>query len=439
MKQNNLKLDVHDKPVPRLWIILSLQHVFAMFGSTVLVPILLGLPVSVALFTSGFGTLVYILCTKKKSPVYLGSSFAYIQPLLAVMAYNTQNASINYSISVMAVGLIYVFISFIFRFFGTDWFYKILPPVIIGPIIMIIGLSLASYAVTKLGLISQNDLPRDFRQLVCGFITIITTIAVIIYGKGTLKLIPVLVGIFVGYCVGLILGLINLTPILEAPLFSLPEFRFLWNNLQTGKIDWNVLFIVLPVTLVTLSEHIGDHIVLGTIIHKNLLKEPGLARTLLGDGLATTFAGIVGGPVNTTYAENTGVISLTKIASVYVIGGAAIGAMGLAFIGKMSAFIQTIPDGVIGGISVILFGMIALNGIRVLLENKIDLKAERNTLIIGTILVIGLGAASGIKFQIGSTPFILSGVVVAAVLGILLHLFLPNKELAYGERNLEHN
>lgn len=437
MNKNNLILDVHDKPSKKIWALLSVQHVFAMFGATVLVPILIGLPVSIALFTSGVGTLLYILCTKAKSPVYLGSSFAYITPLIAVLAYNPDNLIANYGFSVMVVGLIYVTMSFIFRFFGTDWFYKILPPVVIGPVIMVIGLGLANYAMSSFGLVVDPGELINWKQVLIAVITSGVIIGITIYGKGGIKLIPVLLGVITGYIVGAVLGEIDFAPIHEASIFAIPAFRFVLSN--GFSFDWEVLLIVFPVTIVTLSEHIGDHIVLGTIINRNLLKDPGLAKTLLGDGLATMFAGMVGGPVNTTYAENTGVISLTKIASVYVIGGAAVGAILLAFIGKITALIQTIPSGVIGGVSVILFGMIALNGVRVLVENKIDLKAERNVVMIGVMLIIGIGTAGGVNVTVLGTTISISGIVLAAVTGIILHSVLPNKEVAYGAQNLETN
>ncbi|GBU11352.1 uracil permease [Erysipelotrichaceae bacterium] len=435
MGNSNLVLDIHDKPSTKIWALLSLQHIFAMFGATVLVPILVGIPVSVALFTSGVGTLIYIVCTKAKSPVYLGSSFAYITPLIAVLAFNTENAAQNYNVAVILVGAIYVLMSFIFRFFGTEWFYKILPPVVIGPVIMVIGLGLANYAMTSFGLVVGDQVAIDWQHVGVATLTTGIIIAITIYGKGGLKLIPVLIGVVSGYICAALLGMIDFTLVKEAAIFSFPEFSVLFSKGMT--VNWEVLFIVFPVTIVTLSEHIGDHIVLGTIINKNLLADPGLHRTLLGDGLATMFAGIVGGPVNTTYAENTGVISLTKIASIYVIGGAAVGAIFLAFIGKITAIIQTIPTAVIGGVSIILFGMIALNGVRVLVENNVDLKNERNVIMIAVMLIIGVGAAAGINIRIFGAPISVSGIVLVAIVGIILHQLLPNKAVAYGSNNLE--
>ncbi|MGL5041533.1 MAG: uracil-xanthine permease family protein [Culicoidibacterales bacterium] len=437
MKQNDLILDLHEKPSKKIWLLLSLQHVFAMFGATVLVPILVGLPVSIALFTSGVGTLIYIICTKAKSPVYLGSSFAYITPLIAVLSYNSDNATMNYGVAVMAVGFIYVMMALIFRLFGTDWFYKILPPVVIGPVIMVIGLGLANYAMTSVGLIVPKGQNIDWLQVLISLVTTAVIIGITLYGKGNIKLIPVLIGVITGYVLAAVLGKVNFESVHTAPIFSLPAFRFFFSN--GLRFNWEILLIVFPVTIVTLSEHIGDHIVLGTIIRRNLLKNPGLQKTLLGDGLATMFAGFVGGPVNTTYAENTGVISLTKIASVYVIGGAAVGAICLAFIGKVAALIQAIPTGVIGGVSIILFGMIALNGVRVLVENNIDLKAERNVIMIGVMLIIGIGSAGGINITFLGATISISGIVLAALTGIILHGILPNKELAYGANNLETN
>ncbi len=430
----NLVYGVKDKPNPLKWFVLSLQHVFAMFGATVLVPILVGIPISTALLSSGVGTIIYFFITRQNSPVYLGSSFAYIAPLIAVIAYNKSNAASNYMLAVVTVGLIYVAFSLIFRFLGTKWFYKMLPPIVIGPVIMIIGLSLSSVAVDSTQILEIGT--GTWKEPLTSLITIAIIISALILGKSVVKTIPVLIGIVLGYLFALIIGIVDISPIAEASLFALPEVSLPIIDYQL-QFDFEVLVIVIPVSIVTMAEHIGDHIVLGSIINKNLLKEPGLKRTMLGDGLATIFAGLIGGPVNTTYAENTGVISLTKIASVYVILTAGITAIILSMIGVFTAAISTIPASVMGGVSVILFGLIALNGVRVLVENEIDLKNERNVLMLAIMLVLGVGGAAGINVVINDVKFVVTSVVLTAVSGIILHLLLPNKEVAYGKKNLE--
>lgn len=413
--EKKLVLDVHEKPKAAHWIALSIQHVLAMFGSTVLVPILTGLPVSLALISSGIGTLFYIFVTKGKSPVYLGSSFAYIAPITSALALGGI-ADGNYgavSGGLMMVGIVYLIIALIIKFIGTDWLNKVLPPVVIGPTIMVIGLSLAGTAVNMAS-----------EHVVVALITLLTAVIVSTYTKGLLQLLPIFSGIVVGYISAILFDLVDFSAVASASLFELPNFAFLHSR---PVFNLEVAAIMIPVAIVTITEHIGDHLVLGTIIGRDLTKKPGLHRTLVGDGFATLMAGFIGGPANTTYGENTGVIGLTKVASVWVIGGAAIVALTLGFIGKFTALVQTIPGAVMGGVSILLFGVIASSGVRVLINNQIDFGKQRNLIIGAVILIVGIG---GLTINIGQIT--LSGMALAAIIGVILHLILPDKAASYG-------
>lgn len=421
-----LLLDVNEKPTIAKWIILAIQHVFAMFGATILVPIMVNtaagetvLTIPVALVTSGIGTLIYILCTKGKSPVYLGSSFAFIAPLAAAYAKGGISGAM---VGVMAVGLVYVIFATIIHFIGKKWIDKLLPPVVIGPMIMIIGLSLAPSAISQVGLGTGTQI--DWRCIAVALITFLTTAIVMVRGKGFLKIIPFLVGIVVGYVSAICFGLVDFTPVLEAGFFSMPNFVIPFLNYTP---NFSALLTIVPIALVTMAEHIGDHTALGTIIGKNLLKDPGLDRTLLGDGLATFVAGFLGGPANTTYGENTSVVGMTKVASVWVIGLAAIIAICLGFLGKFTALVSTIPDAVLGGVSLLLYGFISVNGLKVLIENRIDFGKSKNIVVASTMLVLGLGGAA-ISIIHGDLSVTISGMSLAAIIGILLNLLLPDEK-----------
>ena len=425
MEEKKLLLDVNEKPPIAKWIVLAIQHVFAMFGATILVPILVNatagetvLTIPVALVTSGIGTLIYILCTRGKSPVYLGSSFAFITPLAATYLKGGISGAMT---GVMAVGLIYIIFATIIHFVGKNWINKLLPPIVIGPMIMIIGLGLAPNAVSQIGITS--DVTLDFRCLAVALITFLTTVLVMLKGKGFLKIIPFLVGIVVGYVSAVCFGLVDFTPVLEASFFSNPSFVFPFINYS---LNFGALLTIVPIALVTMAEHIGDHTALGAIIGKDLLKEPGIDKTLLGDGIATFIAGIFGGPANTTYGENTSVVGMTKIASVWVIGLAAIFAICLGFLGKFTALISTIPNAVLGGVSLLLYGFISINGLKVLIENRMDFGKSRNVIIASTMLVLGLGGAV-ISIVHGDLSVTISGMSLSAIVGILLNLLLPNE------------
>lgn len=425
MEENKMLLDVNEKPSIPKWIILAIQHVFAMFGATILVPILVNqgagqtvLTIPVALISSGIGTLIYILCTKGKSPVFLGSSFAFISPLIA--------AAIKCGVSgamtgIMAVGIIYVIFALIIKLIGKGWIDKLLPPIVIGPMIMIIGLGLAPSAISQIGL--DKDV-QNWKEILVALVSFLVTAIVMVRGKGFIKIIPFLIGIVSGYIVSIIVGLVDFTAVAEAKFFSMPEFML---PFISYKPTFAAILTVAPIALVTIAEHIGDHTALGTIINKDLLKDPGLDRTLLGDGIATFVAGLIGGPANTTYGENTSVVGMTKVASVWVIGLAAIIAIGLGFLGKFTAIVSSIPGPVLGGVSLLLYGFISVNGLKVLIENQLDFGKPKNVVVASTMLVLGLGGAM-ISIVSGDLSITISGMSLAAIIGILLNLCLRERK-----------
>lgn len=400
--------------------ILSLQHVFAMFGSTILVPTLIGIDVGVALFCAGMGTLIYALCTKGKVPVFIGSSFAYIPILTATYA---SQGMAGVSFIVMSVGVVYMIISVFARFLGTKWIDYLLPSVVMGPLIIVIGLSLAPVAMSMAG-ITQSSF--NFKHMIIAVFTLAVTLLALEKGNNFIKSIPVLMGIVSGYILSLILGVVDTSIFEGMQIISVPHFTFAFTQDGFG-FKGNLLLATIPLIIVTISEHIGDHSVSSTICRKQFLKDPGLKATLLGDGLATFMAGLVGGPVNTTYAENTGVIILTKVASTKVIQLAAVFSMLIAFIEPVRLFIMSIPTPVMGGISITLFGLIAQNGIRILTESGVNFNYTRNMIIVALILVVGLGGGY-IGFTVKSAEFAFTGMSLAAVFGIGAHLLLPDKK-----------
>lgn len=427
MEEKKLLLDVNEKPDIVKWIVLAIQHVFAMFGATILVPILVNstagqevLTIPVALVTSGIGPLIYILCTKGKSPVYLGSSFAFIAPLAAAYLKGGISGAMT---GIMVIGLIYVVFATIIHFIGKNWINKLLPHIVIGPMIMIIGLGLAPNAISQIGLGTESQI--EWKGIVVALITFLTTAIIMVRGKGFLKIVPFLVGIVTGYIASICLGLVDFTPVAEAAFFSMPNFIIPFIDYVPS---FSALLTIAPIALVTMAEHIGDHTALSTIIGKDLLKNPGLDRTLLGDGIATFVAGILGGPANTTYGENTSVVGMTKIASVWVIGLAAIIAICLGFLGKFTAIISTIPEPVLGGVSLLLYGFIAINGLKVLIENQIDFGKSKNIVVASTMLVLGLGGAA-ISIVSGDLSITISGMSLAATVGIILNLLLPEEKM----------
>ena len=504
MDDRKLLVGIQEKPASiGQWIILSLQHVFAMFGATVLVPIITGLDIGVALVASGIGTLIYIASTKGKVPVYLGSSFAYISTI-GVAAAATDGFESVY-VGLMVVGLIYMAIAFIIYFVGSSWIKKLLPPVVIGPMIIIIGMSLAPVAISNIGLdggsfdnysarqlnsidyasadvtdylIGDNilylndDMTAIYNYKVLGsvelslvdgdrvlayssnpllteglslslyeyqdgtlsevspfggyaiiLVAVITFASVVLFsliGKGFIKIVPFLLAIIVGYLASMIFGIVDYSVFASAKFFQLPNFSFI----GTYKLDFSQVLVFAPLAFVTIAEHIGDHVVLGEITGNDFITEPGLNKTILGDGLATFVSASLGGPANTTYGENTGVVAITRVGSVWVIGLAAIFAIFLGFFGYIQAFISSIPWAVIGGMTVILYGLIASNGVKVLIKDHTDLGNMRNLIIVSTMLVLGLGGAT---IQISANAA-LSGMSLAAIVGILLNLGLTALE-----------
>lgn len=395
--------------------VLAIQHVVAMFGATVLVPMLTGLNPGVALFTAGFGTLLFHLVTKGMVPVFLGSSFAFIPVIQAVAA---QYGDIRYAQGgIMVAGGLYLILSLLVKVFGVERIKSFFPPVVTGPMIIVIGLILSPVA---LEMASANWL--------VAFVVIITVTIVSVFSKGFFKVIPILCGVLVGYALSAALGIIDYSPITEASIVSLPAFT-------TPKFNFGAIAIIAPIVLAVFMEHIGDITTNGAVVGKNFLENPGLNRTLLGDGLATIFAGFVGGPANTTYGENTSVLAVTKNYDPSILRMAACVAIGLSFIGKLGAILQTIPVAVMGGVSIILFGMIASVGIRTLSNAQVDFSSNRNLIVSSLILVAGIGTEflkvnpnfdGIIGIQI-TDEIQLVGLSLAALIGVVINKVLPQK------------
>lgn len=425
MEKKKMLYDVNEVPPIGKWIVLAFQHVFAMFGATILVPILVNsaadkevLTIPVALVTSGIGTLIYILCTKKKSPVYLGSSFAFITPIAAAYLKGGISGAMT---GVMCVGLIYIIVAIIIKFVGKEWLEKLLPPIVIGPMIMIIGLGLAPSAISQLGL-SGGEI--DYKVVLVGFVSFLVTAIVMTRAKGFFKIIPFLVGIISGYVLAAVLGMIDFSEVSKASFFSIPKFIIPFKDYS---ISFTGIITIAPIALVTLCEHIGDHTSLSNIIGKDLIKDPGLDRTLMGDGVATLVAGILGGPANTTYGENTSVVGMTKVASVKVIGLAAVISIIIGFLGKFTAIAKTIPNAVLGGVSLLLYGFIAVNGLKVLIKNQVNFEKNKNVIVASSMLVLGLGGAA-ISIVKGDFSLTISGMSLASIVGILLNLFIKDND-----------
>ena len=424
-KDNYLLYDVGEKPPIGKMIIFALQHVLAMFGATILVPILVNnlageevLTIPVALFTSGIGTIIYILCTKGKSPVYLGSSFAFISP----MAYAYLASGISaVGMGIFVTGLVYVLFAILIKLFGKGWIDKLLPPLVIGPMIMIIGLGLAPSAVSQIGLSGDSI---EIKEVIVALVSFLTTALISTKAKGILKVIPFLVGILTGYILSIILGLVDFSSLNEATFFSVPRFILPFKDYA---VSFTGILTIVPIALVSIAEHIGDHMALGAIIKKDLVKDPGLERTLLGDGLATSVAGLLGGPANTTYGENTSVVGITKVASIAVIFLAAVFAIVISFFGKITGILATIPNPVLGGVSLLLYGFIAVNGLKVIVQNKINFDNLKNVIVTSAMLVIGLGGAV-VSISTKNINLSISGMSLAAVVGIILNLILPDSK-----------
>lgn len=410
---DDVVLDIHDRPKLGSWLGLSIQHLFSMFGSTVLVPILVGLNPGIALFSSGVGTLMYILITRHKIPAYMGSSFSFIVVMQSLMKTAGYPAIAQGTI---AVGCVYLLVSLLVTLIGSSWIDKALPPIVVGPIVMVIGLSLASTAAKDA---TMNGTHYDLRFFAVAMLTMILTVIFNMYLRGFMSLVPILLGIVCGYLIAVLFGVVNFAPVIAAPWFAMPDFQIPFLTYHPG-IYWGAILSMAPIAFVTMSEHMGHIMVLNKLTKRNFFKDPGLNHTLAGDGTASIIAGFVGGPPVTSYGENIGVLAITRVHSIYVLGGAALFAIIFSFVGKLSALIQSIPSPVIGGVSFLLFGVIASSGMRILIDNQVDFNQKRNLMIASAVLVIGIGNA---YLQLGTFQF--SGLAVATVLGILMNLILP--------------
>lgn len=423
MSTDSSMLRPSDRPPLGRWIPLSFQHVFAMFGATVLVPLLTGLSPSTALFTAGTGTLLYILITGAKVPAFLGSSFAFIPALTGISQVYGMPAALG---GAFCAGLFYAVIAGIVRLAGTKWLDRALPPVVIGSVIIVIGLNLAPTAMDSA---MYNNGSYSLVYFSIAIVTLAIAIVASIFLKGFFNTISILIGLVGGYVFTLVMGmfvpayhLINFDTVRNAPWFGVPHFAI-------PEFSFVPVLTFIIVSLATVCEHLGDTLVTSKVVGRDFYKDPGLHRTLLGDGLATTWAALWGGPPNTTYGENIGVMAITKVYSVWVIGGAAVIALLLSFIQKFGAVIQTIPGPVMGGISMLLYGLIASSGLRTIVESGVDYKDKRNLTISSVIMVIGIGGGI-LQFKVGgSFTFSLSGVALATVVGILLNLILPKQNV----------
>ena len=432
---NNAVLDVNDKPTPGQLVILSLQHMFAMFGSTILVPKLVGLSPAIALLTSGIATIIFLLITQFKVPAYLGSSFAFIAPIITVAGLDSAGVAINPGnamIGSMLVGIVYAIVALLIKLTGHKWLMNLLPPIVVAPVIIVIGLGLSGTAVDMAMNITVEQLNEATGKMEnvnvysglhfsAALVTLAAAIIFNVYFKNILSAMPILLGLVVGYIYSLIVGIVDFTPVKEASFFAMPEFLIPGVDYEF-KITAAILAAMVPVVIVTISEHIGHQLVLGNVVKRDYIKDPGLHRSILGDGLGTFVSALIGGPPKTTYGENIGVLAITRVYSVYVILGAAVVAILLSFSGTLMALISTIPTAVLGGISILLFGIIASSGLRMFVENKVDFGNNRNMVIASVILVIGIGGA-----KISIESFELTGMALAAIVGVVLNLVLPGR------------
>lgn len=416
-------LDIQDKPTAGQLITFSFQHMFAMFGSTILVPKLVGLSPAIALLTSGIATIIFLLITQFKVPAYLGSSFAFISPIILVAGLSEAGVSINPGnamIGAMLVGLVYAIVSLFIWKTGYRWLMNILPPIVVAPVIIVIGLGLSGTAVNMAMNVNGEYNGLHFSA---ALVTLAAAIIFTIFFKNILSAMPILLGIIVGYLYSIAVDIVDFTAVKAASFFELPDFLIPGVDYEF-KITSAILLGMVPVVIVTISEHIGHQLVLGKVVNRNYIKDPGLHRSLLGDGLGTFASALIGGPPKTTYGENIGVLAITRVYSVYVILGAAILAIIISFSGWLMAIISTIPTAVLGGISILLFGIIASSGLRMLVENNVDFGNNRNMVIASVILVIGIGGAA-LRITDG---FAIEGMALASIIGVVLNLVLPGRE-----------
>ena len=402
--ENRTIIQVEDKVPFSLLIPLSIQHMFAMFGASVLVPFLFGINPAVVLFMNGLGTLLFILVTKGKAPAYLGSSFAFLAPAGIVIA----NWGYEYALGgFVAVGFVGCILAFIIYKVGYKWIDIVLPPAAMGPVVALIGLELSGSAASNAGLLDEVIDPRN---AIVFFVTLGFAVFGSVLFRGFLSVIPILIAVVAGYAAAAVTGILDFSAVMSAPVFALPNF-------SAPKFDLQAILIILPVILVITSEHIGHQVVTSKIVDRDLLKEPGLHRSLFGDNFSTMLSGLIGSVPTTTYGENIGVMAVTKVYSVQVIAGAAVFSIICSFIGKLSALSQTIPGPVIGGISFLLYGMIGTSGLRILVDSQVDYGKNRNQALTAVIFVTGL---SGIKVNLGNAQ--LTGMVLACVTGMILSL-----------------
>ena len=402
--ENKRIIQVDEKVPVKLLIPLSIQHMFAMFGASVLVPFVFGINPAIVLFMNGLGTLLFILITKGRAPAYLGSSFAFLAPAGIVIS----KWGYDYALGCfVAVGFCGCILALIIYKFGSEWINVVLPPAAMGPVVALIGLELAGTAASNAGLKDEVLLPAN---IIVFLVTLLTAVIGSVVFRGFLSVIPILIAIIAGYAASLACGIVDFSKVAAAPLFALPNF-------QTPKFNMQAIAIVLPVLLVITSEHIGHQIVTSKIVGRDLLKDPGLHRSLFADNFSTMLSGFIGSVPTTTYGENIGVMAMTKVYSVYVIGGAAVLSIICSFIGKMTTLISTILGPVIGGISFLLYGMIGASGIRILVDAQVDYGKSRNQAMTAVVFVTGL---SGISVQLGSIQ--LTGMVLACVVGMIMGL-----------------
>ena len=404
--ENRRIIQVEEKVPFKLLIPLSIQHMFAMFGASVLVPFLFGINPAIVLFMNGLGTLLFIFITKGKAPAYLGSSFAFLAPAGIVIA----NPELGYAYALggfVAVGFIGCILAFIIYKVGYKWIDVVLPPAAMGPVVALIGLELSSSAASNAGLLDEVINPKNV-------IVFLVTLGFAVFGsvlfRGFLSIIPILIAVIAGYAAAIVCGIVDFSAVAAAPVFALPNF-------STPRFNLEAIMIILPVILVITSEHIGHQVVTSKIVGRDLLKDPGLHRSIFGDNFSTMLSGLIGSVPTTTYGENIGVMAVTKVYSVQVIAGAAVFSIICSFIGKLSALIQTIPGPVIGGISFLLYGMIGTSGLRILVDSQVDYGKNRNQALTVVIFVTGL---SGIKVNFGNVQ--LTGMVLACVTGMILSL-----------------
>ena len=455
----NLVLDVHESPKKKSqWVLLSLQHILAMFVACITVPLIIGTSIPATIISAGVGTLIYILLTQKKSPVVLSSSFAYLASMGVAYTLGTpaEGTGVNYTgpdgnylalaIGMLLVGLIYIAVSLVVKKAGTGWLFKLLPTIVVGPVIMVIGLGLAGSAVNNLT--GANAGTYNLLYILCGIVALAVTALTAYYGKKTLSLIPFVIGMSAGYLLALAFTgvgyladweyakIINFAPVVDnyknfsvTSIIGYDCFAFLnFNNgtFELGQIVTIVLAFA-PVALVTICEHIGDHLNLGGVIQKDLLKDPGLDRTLMGDGIATAVSGMLCGCANTTYGENVAVVGVTKVASVSVIITACIATIALGLFTPLMVIVQTIPACVTGGVSLVLYGFIASSGVKMLINEQVDFTKSRNIFIAAAILVAGIGGLN-ISFNLAGQAVTITSTAVAMILGILLNVILKEKK-----------